>query len=356
MMIIPNITIALILIVSNCFSLSVGNRPTTLIRAENASGLDRPEGVAFTPSGDYVVVTNSLADSITFYKRLDEKSPVYETTPSFSIQGPQSQLNYPHDLSFSPDGMYLAVANRHSNAITIYKKNLPQNCYASIPIATIGGVFSQIGTPDAVRYSPIENIIVVANMASNSLTFYYYRGDQYDQQPYQVIRNSNLIIPDGLDFSRRGELLAVTSHDTHSVLLFQRKNSSQGLYTENPIQILQGEETHFCYPHSLTFHPLKNYLAVSSSQGRKNVNIFSNGSETTYSNTPELSLEIIEMYDESTIALLDQLMQEGGVKGIAFSPDGKSLAIVQNLCQDTLRLPTPVGVLAIYPLDLLNSN
>ncbi|MGE5196262.1 MAG: WD40 repeat domain-containing protein [Anaerolineae bacterium] len=345
----------MILLTSNGFGLSVDNTPITLIRTDNFSGLDRPEGVAFTPSGDYVATANSLGNTITFYKRIGEQGAVYETTPSFCIKGSESQLDFPHDLSFSPDGTHLAVANRQGNSITIYKKNLSLNRYDPIPVATIKGIFSQIAHPDAVRYSPIENIIAVANIHLNTLTFYHYQGDQYDQQPYQVIRNSILKVPDGLDFSKDGALLAVTSHSSHSVILYQRISNSQGLYRDNPIQILEGEETHFCYPHSLAFHPLKNYLAVSCSQGRKNVHIFANESEsptTAYLNAPELSLEIIEMYDESNITLLDHLLEEGGVKGIAFAPDGKSLAITQNLCQDILRLPSPVGVLAIYPMKI----
>ena len=147
----------------------------------------------------------------------------------------------------------------------------------------------------------------------------------------------------------------MTSHDSNAVFIYQRKSRSDDRYKKIPIQILKGEKTHFCCPHSLSFHPVNDALAVSSSQGRKNVNIFtkkSEGSSLVYQNAPDLSLEIIEMYDDSTLYLLDQLRQEGGVKGVTFSPDGKSLAITQNLCQDLLVLPFPVGVLAIYPVNI----
>lgn len=344
--------ILFLLIISSCFGLSVGSNPSTLIRATDSSGLDRPEGMAFTPSGDYIAAVNSLSSTITFYKRLGESGSAYETTPSYSLKGLESKMNYPHDLGFSPDGNHLAVANRVGSSITIYKKNPSHGFYDSAPIAVITGKSSQIISPDTVKYSPIENTIVVANV-DNSLTFYRFQGDHYDQEPYQVIRGPELYIPDGLDFSNDGELLAVTSHHAHSVVLFKRLPHSQGYYIETPMQVIKGAETHLCYPHSLSIHPSKNYLAVSCSQGRKNVQIFARKSETFFSNAPELSLEILEMYDASTLVLLEQLQQEGGVKGIAFSPDGKSLAITQNLCQDDLMLPFPVGVLAIYPVDSL---
>ncbi len=350
-----NLIIAVFLMISHCFCascVSIDITPITLIRADDSSGLDRPEGVAFSPSGDFIAVTNSLANTVTFYRRVGNQGAIYEKTPAFSIKGPKSQLNYPHDLSFSPDGQSLAVANRGGNAITIYRKNPFQDYYDSIPIAIIGGKKSKIMAPDAVRYSPVENTIAVVNMVTNTITFYYYQGDQYQQKPYQIIQNPILQIPDGLDFSKDGKFLAVTSHDAHAVAIYQRINNSQGYYTQDPVQILQGKETGFSYPHSLSFHPLNNCLAVSCSQGSKNVHVFTKISEATpYSNAPDISLEVIEMYDASTLVFLDQLQQEGGVKGVAFSPDGKSLAITQNLCQDDLHLPYPVGVLAIYSLN-----
>lgn len=343
-----NLMISFFLITSTCFGISIGKTPTTLIRGGDSSELDRPEGVAFTPSGNYVAVANSLANTITFYNQIDVG--IYENTVSFSISGATSQLDYPHDLSFSPDGNHLAVANRHGNTITIYKKNGFDNTYDSIPFAIITGEASQIMGPDAVTYSPVENIIAVANKYTNSLTFYHYQKDKYEQVPYQVIQNAFLKVPDGLAFSRDGALLAVTSHDFHAAVIFQRMNDSQDHYFDHPLQVLQGEEAQLCYPHSLAFHPLKNDLAISCSQGRKNLQLFVKESETAYSNSPELSLEILDMYDASTIALIEHLQEEGGVKGIAFAPDGKSLAITQNLCHDSLQLPEPVGVVAIYPV------
>ena len=60
----------------------------------------------------------------------------------------------------------------------------------------------------------------------------------------------------------------------------------------------------------------------------------------------------MQMYEESTIHLLEELEQEGGCKGVSFSPDGTSLAITQNLSADLLKLPYSVGVLLIYPVSI----
>lgn len=338
--------IGLTVFASTLCGLSIDSKPTSVIRASAESGLDRPEGLTFSPSGDLIAVANSLANTITFYKRIE--AGVYETTPAYTIQGEESWLNYPHDLSFSRDGTFLAVANRSGNAITLYRKNLEKNQFENTPFAMIQGRYTHISAPDAVRFSPTDNLLAVANLLSNTVTLYRYHQNRFFSMPIQVIRHPILQVPDGIDFSKDGQWLAVTSHDAHAVAIF--KQTSHGKYDAVPMQIIQGEETHFTYPHSLSFHPQTNVLAVSCSQGRQNVHLFV-PEAGVFPNAPEFSMEVLEMYDASTIHLIEHLWQEGGVKGVAFSPDGKSIAVTQNLCQDMLKLPYPVGVLAIYPVD-----
>lgn len=332
--------------------LKVDNVPTTIIRGD-LSELDRPEGVTYSPSGRYIAAANALVNTVTFYKRIGNHGAVYETTPAFSIKGKDSELDYPHDVAFSPDGQHIAVANRLGNSITIYKKNGFNSRYSDKPIARIHGESSGILLPDAVRYSPTGNVLAVANLGNNSISFYHFHDDVYEQIPYQIIQDTPemLSVPDGLDFSKDSELLAVTSHDNHSVLIYQKIPGSD-MYTSKPIEIIQGPETNFHYPHSVSFHPTKEYLLVSNSQGKKNINIFRKSSNgfPFYGSKPFLSLEITEMYDESTIHLLEELHQEGGCKGVSFSPDGTSFAVTQNLCADLLKLPYSVGVLLIYPV------
>jgi WD40 repeat protein len=336
-------------------ALIVDSAPTTIIR-DQLSELDRPEGVTFSPTGKYIATANSLVDTVTFYRRIGDSGSQYETTPAFSIQGKESKLNYPHDVAFSPDGLHLAVANRIGNSITIYKRNFNDDFYSNKPIAVIRGASSGVRRPDSVKYSPTNNIIAVANLADSSIAFYRYKGDVYEKKPYQIIQDTPdvLLVPDGLDFSVDGELLAVTSHDANAVLIYQKLQGSNGKYTSRPVEIIQGADTNLNYPHSVSFHPTKNYLLVSSSQGLKNINIFQKTSDDfpRYGTKPLLSLEITQMYDESTIHLLEELHQEGGCKGVAFSPDGKALAITQNLSADFLKLPYSVGVLLIYPVSI----
>lgn len=335
----------------------VSDEPVTIIREGN-SQLDRPEGVTFSPDGKYIATANSLVNTVTFYKRVGDDGAVFEQVPAFSIEGPNSKLNYPHDIAFSPDGRHLAVANRMANSITIYARDESGESFITTPIAVIKGRLSKVGNPDSVRYSPVDNVIAVANLHNSTITLYRYEGDEYDTKPFQTITGTfhTLRVPDSIDFSIDGELMAVTSHDTNAVVIYQRLPGEEGSYTSEPVEIIKGKDTNFICPHSVSFHPTKEYLIVSSAQGIKNVNLFKKVSDEfpRYEHKPSISMEILEMYEESTLYLLEKLKQEGGCKGVYFSPDGKSFAVTQNLCADLLKLPYSVGALLVYTVEDVN--
>lgn len=313
----------------------INSSPITKIKGKK-SGLDRPEGIAFAPSGLLIAAVNANANTVCFYTRSDTEGSAFETTPSFIIQGATSKLDYPHDASFSPDGNHLAIANRYGNSITIFKKAEGGLFYDPTPFQVIQGDGSKLENPNAVKYAPTGNILGVANSKGNRITLYRYQGDNYEMAPYQIIEDSPdiLNIPDGLAFSSTAELLAVTSHANNSVVFYQLIPDSQNLYTSKPVEILKGKSTNFCFTHSLCFHPSDEYLAVSNAAGKKTLNIFKKTSNTfpRYSKVPEQALEI---YNPKTIHMQTQYPEEGGVKGLAFSRDGKYL----GLCASDIAKP-----------------
>jgi WD40 repeat protein len=317
----------------------IGDLPLAMIGGEK-SGLSRPEGIAFSPSGELIAVANAHENRICFYQRAQDGSEGYETAPLFTIEGPVSGLDCPHDLSFSPDGCYLAVANRYGNSVTIYKKDTSDFLFGPLPAAIIRGATSQLIGPNAVKYAPKEQILAVANVYGNTITLYRYQDDSYEQSPYQAIQNSLDILnkPDGLAFSSDGELLAVTCQANHSIVFYQQILNSEGLYSSEPVEILKGKKEDCCLTHSLCFHPSNDYLAVSNSSGKKTLNIFKRVSDTfpRYAAFPEQSLEVRS--------------EGGGVKGVAFSPDGGCL----GLCASDAANPSKAVL--IYPVNTVNAE
>lgn len=297
-------------------------QPTSVIEGQD-SGINHPEGIAFSPSGDLLAVTNGLSNTITFYRK--ESSGVYGSTPVFTLNSPH--LNYPHDLSFTPDGAHLACANAKGNLVTIFKKNLTSDFYDAVPILLIQSDKKQLKNANAAKYSPVENILAVANVIEHTIALYHYTEDSYEKQPYQIITGSRDLIkrPDGLAFSADGMLLAVTSHERHSVLIYERLPGNEGRFSTQPVEILKGNEANIYFPHSLAFHE-SNDLVVSNASGKKTLNVFKRVSDQVprYASIP---MQTLEIYNPENVHLQKQHPEEGGVKGVAFTPDGNFLGI-----------------------------
>lgn len=109
-----------------------------------AMHLSRPEDIKFTVDGNYCAVSNSTADTITFYE-FDKKNNYFPSDiPSYIFETPKAQLMFPHGLAFSSDGNYLSVtqfgkvkfdqngnlsswAETEKEKITVYKIQTPLN-------------------------------------------------------------------------------------------------------------------------------------------------------------------------------------------------------------------------------------
>ena len=223
-------------------------------------------------------------------------------------------------------------------------------------MAEIKGKKSQLQEPNSVRYLPSGGMIAVVNASSNTITFYRYKRERYDQKPYQVIQNTQDVLwrPNGVDISNDCNFLAITSRKTHAVLIYQRVPHSADTYTDYPIQILQGSESNLVDTHSLCFHPNNRCLVVSNSWGGNNINIFNPASNDLlyYEDKPIITIDIKEMYDASTIHLIKTLPEgEGGCKGVAFSSDGKAIAITQNLSTELPGVTNSTEALLIFPIE-----
>lgn len=297
-------------------------KPITIITGEE-SGLNRPEGIDFSPSGDCIAVANSNLNSIVIYNRIGTSGSNYETKPSSTIEGSQSHLNYPHDVSFSPDGKHLAVANRYGNSVTIYKKN-KNGSFHSTPTVEIGAPKVKFSGAGAVAYSPKRKILAVADSYNNAVLLFRYKNNHYEKKPYCILELSSLEIPDGLCFSPDGKRLAISYHSTHAIAIFKRSKYSSYLFNSDPECLIKCDELK--YPHSVSFHPSNQYLVISSAGGTSSVNVFKKQSEGSpqFTSSP---VQTIVTYNPQTIYMQRECPDECGAKGIALSKDGKTIAV-----------------------------
>ncbi len=328
-------------------SLTIIEPPGTILEGVE-SKVCHPEGIAFSPTGDSVAVVNAASDAICFHRRLANDSN-YEITPSFTIEGPDAQLSYPHDVAFSPNGEHLAVANSQGQSVNIYKKSTQHDFYEPVPMVVLKGRRTQLHYPHAVKYVPTENAIAVANVYANTIAFFHYEGDDYEQVPYYVITQDQILDrPDGLAFSSDGELLAVASHGNHLVPIYQRQQGPNGEYSWKLVEVIRGFRSNLYYPHSLSFHPSNEYLAVSNAAGAQTLLVFKKVSDT-FPRYGRTAVQALSIFHAESVPLQSTFPEEGGVKGVAFAPNGNALGICSSNIADLHKsvLIYPIGL--IYP-------
>ena len=294
--------------------LTISNEPVCIIQGDE-SGVNRPEGIAFSPSGDCLAVANSAGYSVTVYRRTEDENPIYSTTPTVHFQD-SSVLRYPHSVEFTPDGKHLAVASRDNHSVVLYKRNFSAICsFEMTPAAILRGFGMNL--PAGVSFSADADVMGVANRAGNQpLTFYRrYNGPVYYDQPFHSISREEvnqlgMSMAHDLAFSPLGDSFT-TLHKPYC----RNSPGSSGFITYDNQFNIQSMSPHGieCL-HSISYHPSGNYLAISHE--REEVLIFEkNGSEfVQIASIPIEKGESIE-----------------GAKGVAFSPRGDALAVTTML-------------------------
>lgn len=286
--------------------------------------LNRPEGIAFSPSGDCLAIASFHGNQVLFFRTFNSSQPI------FVLNLPTGSLQYLHDVAFSPDGDHFAIACRYSNKVMVFKKNA-SGFYDEEPFVEIKGSSAKLKGINAIKYHPNGKFLGVCDLPGNKIALYRYSEDSYEKLPCQIIRSSRNTLngPDGLAFSSDGNLLAVTSHENNSLLIFESIPGMLGQYSARPVEVLKWDPSTCCYPHSTCFHPIDDTLVVSFAGGRKTLALFKKQSDTLprYSPVPSQALEI---YNSETIHLQRYAREEGGIKGVAFSPDGKIVGVCSS--------------------------
>lgn len=107
----------------------------------------RFEGIAFSSSGNIMGVATADTDTVYLYRR--KPDGLFEDTPYCSICGPESRLNYPHDVSFSLSGSteLVAVAQR-AGSISVYEKSKMDDQFGIEPVFEIYGKKTRLNHSD----------------------------------------------------------------------------------------------------------------------------------------------------------------------------------------------------------------
>jgi DNA-binding beta-propeller fold protein YncE len=84
------------------------------------SRLDFSDGVAFVPPrNDHLAACNLRTASVSFYRKHSDSPPIFDQHPCLEVfQG----LAEPDGLAFSPSGQWLAVANHGNHSVTVFER------------------------------------------------------------------------------------------------------------------------------------------------------------------------------------------------------------------------------------------
>ena len=253
----------------------------------------------------------------------------YSDRPVSVIEGPESGVEYPHDVDFSPDGRLLVVANRRGRSLTCYARQ-PGGAarFGSRPFWTIRGRWSRLRHPDGVKFVPPDAAYVAAaNLTENTVTFYRSRWlhrSHYASRACFVLAGpeTGLREPDGLAFSDDGALLAVANHGSGTVTVYARGRRAPR-YGPAPIVEFGGAQSMLHCPHSVAFSREGTHLAISNAGGRT-VSVYRCGrgpdpGSSRWSESPVLEIGACDPVAFSATNARNR--REGGSKGVAFGTD-----------------------------------
>jgi DNA-binding beta-propeller fold protein YncE len=285
------------------------------------SRLERFERIGFSSSGMMGVATSETNAVFLFRRKPDG---LFEDAPHCRIGGPNSGLNYPHDVSFSACGdmELLAVAQR-GGAIAIYGKNRKNGDYGSEPVFEISGPRTRLAFSDGVAFvPPNDDYLAACNLEFGTVTFYRrisLSPVRFETAPDFELTHPSICNPDGLAFSRCGKWLAIANHGNHSISIFRRHNGifSGGKikYGPEPNTVIQ--DPHLRHPHSVAFTPRTRRLIVTNA----GANYFSAYEPISHCLRMEWSqsptLQMITNEEEVFRKINAQNKMEGGPKGVA---------------------------------------
>lgn len=279
-------------------------------RVRPPGGRHRFEGIAFSPDGSSLAVATSESNTVFFYRHANGR---IAEEPFEAIAG--ARLDYPHDVTFSPAGDLLAVAQR-KGAITVHERR--GEGFASDPVFVIRGAKTRLNFSDGVAFVPPDGgALAACNLESDSISFYRMTGRSplsFELSPSFELKGGAIFRPDGLGFSQDGRWLAVANHGQHTVVVFERAPGADLRYGPEPVITLRRS---FRCPHSVAFTPGSNHLLVTNA-GANYFSLFERDGNG-WSRSP--ASRTIVGADDTFREVNARCKSEGGPKGIAVHED-----------------------------------
>jgi hypothetical protein len=301
-----------------------------LQRIAPPSLIQRFEGVDFAGCGNILAIATSEANTVLLFRRRPDGR--FDDAPYQTI-GEASQIEYPHDVSFSRETAdeLLAVAQRPGR-ITIHTRSGADGRYTAAATAEISGTRSGLAFSDAVAFVPPDESHLAACSLERGTVSFFRRVSAappaFEPTPVFQLKHRSIFHPDGLAFSGCGGWLAVANHGKQTVAIFRRddKRSAAGAlaFHRRPAAVIA--DPRFRYPHSVAFTPDTNHLLVTNA-GANYLCAYAPArrwlGRTGWSPTPVAQILVHDDDAFREVNTADKM--EGGPKGIAIH--GNTVAV-----------------------------
>jgi sugar lactone lactonase YvrE len=262
-------------------------------------GLGRTEDVRLSPGGRRLAIACYWNRGISIGDVVLGRTPSGPTASLTRLEQVSSEaLREPHGLDWHDD-QTLVVANR-GGGVAIVRLDGPEP-----PDVTLLDV--SLDAPGSVALRPLgagrHEVLVCENWRNAVVRLELgEHGELHETGPVQ---EAWLDLPDGLALSRDGRWLAVSNHNSHSVLVFDRVAGEN----RDPVAVLRGVD----YPHGLRFSADGTLLLVADA-GAPHVHVFADSGRGWRGGA--YAAAVVAVMDEPTFRRGRHNPQEGGPKGI----------------------------------------
>jgi DNA-binding beta-propeller fold protein YncE len=280
--------------------------------------LGRTEDVQFSPSNRRLAVAGFHHNRIAVFDvAISRCAGKAQVALNGVVEIEAEMLKGPHGLCFLDEDT-LAVANR-DGSVEVFGMPVAgaaANGEATRRSTVSGGPSSRIVTPGSVAAVALDDDtieLLVCNNYVNSVTRHLLnrRGD-FVSSADEVLLQRGLDVPDGICISPDRRWIAISNHNTHSVLLYDRSRRL------GPDSEPDGLLRNVLCPHGVRFTFDQEFILVADAAARY-VNVYRRDGETWCGTRDPVRL--FEAVTPEVFARGRMNPQEGGPKGIDISKD-----------------------------------
>lgn len=280
--------------------------------------LGRTEDVQFSPSNRRLAVAAFSANRIAVFdvaiSRAGDKAHV---ALDGVVEIEAATLKGPHGLCFL-DEATLVVANREGSVevFGVPAAGVAMNGSPPPRRTVVGSPAGRIITPGSVAAVAVDDgaiELLVCNNYANSVTRHVLDPRSgFACSGDETFLQRGLAVPDGICFSPDRRWIAVSNHNTHSVLLYDRSRRL------GPDSEPDGVLRNVLCPHGVRFTFDQEFILVADAAARY-VNVYRKGGETWRGTRDPVRLFAVMTPEVFARGRLNP--QEGGPKGIDISKD-----------------------------------